>query len=293
MTPEPETRPEPSREPPVAQRVRRIPRVRLRLREPAPEAPTWTRRDAEVWGVSLLIHGLFLLLLGLWIFRPPVNEDRTIRGRTLGTELGELGGEDLAGSLGLDEPLILPQSPPLDLPSFQPLTAPVTFEPDPALVAPAERSAPPAATARRGEGNGFGTARFGDGSELIQGVEVQVGDPQFTLIWQGRADLDLHVEEPGGAEISWKERKGPKGGRLDVDMRTGPGPENVYWEQGQGPPGVYRWYVNYYGPEPFQRFAGPISWRVRVKHAGQVTEYQGTLRRVDERSRIYELKIER
>src|SRR5436190_2110326 len=34
-----------------------------------------------------------------------------------------------------------------------------------------------------GHGDGFGLARFGSGGETINGVKVNVGDPQFTLIW--------------------------------------------------------------------------------------------------------------
>ena len=63
-----------------------------------------------------------------------------------------------------------------------------------------------------GDGDGFGLARFGEGGELIRGVAVKVGDPQFTLIWNtDGVDLDLHVLEPGGKEIYWEEPKGTGG----------------------------------------------------------------------------------
>ena len=64
-----------------------------------------------------------------------------------------------------------------------------------------------------GEGDGFGLAQFGDGGEVIRGVAVKVGDPQFTLLWDSDADLDLHVIEPGGKEIYWEDPKGQAGGR--------------------------------------------------------------------------------
>ena len=65
--------------------------------------------------------------------------------------------------------------------------------------------------------------------ELVRGVAVKIGDPQFTLIWDTDADLDLHVIEPGGKEIYWEEPKGKQGGELDVDNTKGFGPENIYW----------------------------------------------------------------
>ena len=94
-----------------------------------------------------------------------------------------------------------------------------------------------------GEGDGFGLARFGQGGENIRGVEVKVGDPQFTLIWDTEADLDLHVIEPGGKEIYWEEPRGRQGGELDVDNTKGlrprehllaPGRRRDRRDQGQG-----------------------------------------------------------
>ena len=81
-------------------------------------------------------------------------------------------------------------------------------------------------------------AKFGHGGENINGVDVKVGDPQFTLIWDSRADIDLHVVEPGGSEIYWENRNGGQGGELDVDDVDGFGPENFNYVLGKGPPGT-------------------------------------------------------
>jgi len=51
-----------------------------------------------------------------------------------------------------------------------------------------------------------------------------VGDPQFTLLWDTKADIDLHVIEPGGKEIFWNDPKGKFGGELDVDNIEGSAP---------------------------------------------------------------------
>ena len=122
---------------------------------------------------------------------------------------------------------------------------------------PAAAAAQPNDNPGAGDGDGFGLARFGEGGELIRGVAVKVGDPQFTLIWNtDGVDLDLHVLEPGGKEIYWEEPKGKQGGELDVDNTKGFGPENIYWlvesegpgsekVKGPGPPGTYKWFVVY------------------------------------------------
>jgi hypothetical protein len=153
-----------------------------------------------------------------------------------------------------------------------------------------------------GDGDGFGLARFGEGGELIKGVQVKVGDPQFTLIWDtDDVDLDLHVLEPGGKEIFWEDPKGNKGGELDVDNTRGFGPENVYWlvesdgpgsdkVKGPGPAGVYKWYVVYWGG--FGGLARPTHWQVRVKHDGKVTVYHGKFKALNERSKTYTLSVE-
>ena len=153
-----------------------------------------------------------------------------------------------------------------------------------------------------GDGDGFGLARFGEGGELIRGVSVKVGDPQFTLIWNtDGVDLDLHVLEPGGKEIYWEDPKGRQGGELDVDNTKGFGPENIYWlvesegpgsekVKGPGPPGTYRWFVVYWGG--FGGIPKPTHWQVRVKHDGKVTVYHGKFSALNERSKIYTLKVD-
>ena len=152
-----------------------------------------------------------------------------------------------------------------------------------------------------GEGDGFGLARFGEGGEIIRGIAVKVGDPQFTLIWDTDADLDLHVIEPGGKEIYWEEPKGKQGGELDVDNTKGLGPENIYWlvesdgpgsakVKGPGPAGQYHWFVVYWGG--FGGIPKPTHWKVRIKHEGKVTVVNGKFRALNERSRTYTLKVD-
>ena len=127
-----------------------------------------------------------------------------------------------------------------------------------------------------GSGDGFGLAKFGHGGEKVRGVEVQVGDPQFTLLWDTKADIDLHVVEPGGKEIYWNDRKGRQGGELDVDNIDGFGPENIYWlkqnedgskELGPGPPGEYRWWVVYYGGQRRGPRADPLEGPRQARRA--------------------------
>ena len=75
------------------------------------------------------------------------------------------------------------------------------------------------------------------------------GDIAFRLFWQGEEDLDLHVLEPSGAEISFLHRKAESGGELDVDCNSAPDRicwkpiENVFWPVGKAAEGDYSYWV--------------------------------------------------
>ena len=255
------------------------------------------------WATSITLHAILLLLPAFWFFSPSLNPPKIIDTRLAGSEFGDESGTSLTGGLGMDTPLAMPEI----------ANAPRLEEVAPTLTSPAlsdvnvelsNRATPPEGAAngggqnltnpgQGGSGDGFGVARFGHGGERINGVDVKVGDPQFTLIWDTRADLDLHVLEPGGSHIYWEERNGKQGAELDVDDVDGFGPENVYWGgemgKGNGPPGEYKWYVHYYGGLGGNPV--PTRWKMRLKHDGKVTVFEGKLRSINERSRVYSFVV--
>lgn len=258
------------------------------------------------WGGSFAFHATALLILAFWYFTPPVRRPIEFDTRLGGSPDGVIDGTTFAGGLntpedeiGLAEASVMAEPEPMPLLDLSPSNG---ERPAP-LAHGAPRSAgggAPNDNPGAGGGEGFGVARFGDGSESIKGVQVKVGDPQFTLIWDNDVDLDLHVVEPGGKEIYWEERKGDHGGELDVDNTRGFGPENIYWltesedadgpkVRGDGPPGVYKWFVVYYGG--FGGIPKPTQWQVRIKHAGRVSTVRGKLRALDERTKVYTLNV--
>jgi hypothetical protein len=257
------------------------------------------------WAVSLVLHVLLLISLALWYFSPPFRRPISFDSRLAGSPNGVAEGLTLAG--GLNTPMDMPdvagnlldsaQEPLLELNA-------VPLESSPAVRAGGKPSAGGGVANDNpgaGAGDGFGLARFGQGGEVIRGISVKVGDPQFTLIWDTDADLDLHVIEPGGKEIYWEDPKGRQGGELDVDNTKGLGPENIYWlvesegpgstkVKGPGPSGVYQWFVVYWGG--FGGIAKPTHWKVRIKHAGTVSIVQGKFKALNERSRTYRLTVD-
>ncbi len=285
-------------------------RIRSEVRAGNPPViPRAAIKKLHGWASSLALHGVLLLILGVWSVstqwvpseRVPKLETRLLAGSEMGVEDG------LTTEGGLNTPLELTAAP-------APAPEPTLVSPTPLdvsawgleIVSPAWAALPSGGGGIEnphpgaGNGQGSGLARRGAGGEDINGVTVQSGDPQFTLLWDSEADLDLHVIEPGGKEIYWEDPDGAFGGALDVDNFQGFGPENVYWLRpvegagrsvpGPGPPGVYKWFVVYAGAPGGVLL--PTQWKVRIKHAGKVSFVTGMLKSLNERSRVYPLRVE-
>jgi hypothetical protein len=239
----------------------------------------WTRARLGTFFVSLLLHFSFLLILLLFTFQA-----ESPRGLPLFLRIGETASA--AGDLVADPTLLQPlEMPSVDVTQQNPIDQAPTLTPElPRLtIEELKKTITPPVEERKQAGlDGFGVSQFEGVSEKVQGVSVKIGDPQFTLIWDSDADLDLHVIEPGGDEIYWEYRKGKRGGELDIDDVDGQGPENIFWKTGSGPRGEYTWWVHYYGG-----FGGRVrrtKWQVRIKRGGQIEVIDGTLNKIDESS---------
>ena len=263
--------------------------------------------------LSLVLHCLLLVGLACWYIERKMSQSARFDSRLAGSERGVEDGLESLG--GLNTALTTPEAPtpasdlpdpvlsnikPLEIEPVQPKVTGLVGS-DRASAEGGMKNNNPGA----GNGDGFGLAKFGQGGETVRGVEVKVGDPQFTLIWDTDTDLDLHVIEPPrsgekeGKEIYWDDPKGKQGGELDVDNVKGFGPENIYWlrddpnggekVKGPGPAGEYKWFVVFYSG--FGGVPKPTNWKVRIKHDGKVTVVSGKFRALNERSRIHTLTV--
>lgn len=73
------------------------------------------------------------------------------------------------------------------------------------------------------------------------------GALKITLLWDWYADVDLHVVEPNGTKLFWRNKEDTAtGGFLDCDdLEGGPNSaENIYWEN--PPSGDYEVSLNLY-----------------------------------------------
>lgn len=239
----------------------------------------WRREQLATTAISLVVHTVLILLLLLFThaLEPSSGLPLFARFGDSKAAVGEIQNAEPT----LFEPLAMPIA---DVTRLEPLDRPPVLAPElPRITLGVAPSKPEAGRpAESLDLQGFGTSHFEGVAERVQGVSVKIGDPQFTMIWDTDADLDLHVIEPGGSEIFWEERRGKKGGELDVDDVDGQGPENIYWRVGDAPRGIYQWWVHYYGG-----FGGKVrktKWQVRVKHDGQVEVFEGTLHKIDDKS---------
>lgn len=126
-------------------------------------------------------------------------------------------------------------------------------------------------------------------AERLEQAGAQFGDPQFSLAWNNRNDLDLHVIDPAGNHIWYRQRTSPTGGELDVDANadavraTNQPVENIYWPPDNAPEGTYTVYVHHYANHGDR---DPTPYTLRITVNGRVREFQGSLKHGEESQRI-------
>lgn len=128
-----------------------------------------------------------------------------------------------------------------------------------------------------------------DLTQRLEQAGAQFGDPQFSLAWNNRNDLDLHVIDPAGNHIWFRQRTSPTGGKLDVDanadrMRLTNSPvENIYWPPGRAPEGNYVVYVHHFANHGDR---DPTPYTLRITMKGRVREFRGSLSYGEESQRL-------
>ena len=203
-----------------------------RLDEAALAIRDWTKAQTASTGISIAVHaGLIVALLLLH------QNHQSPENLAISLRFGDKNSLDSEKFVG--EPL---KFDPLTMPSIDVTKMTQNFDEKTSLTTDLPRvefhdEFDLTSEKKQGEEvsvKGFGTTQFDGLSEKVQGVSVKIGDPQFTLIWDSDADLDLHVIEPGGSHIFWEFRNAKKGGELDVDDVDGQGPENIFWKKSYG-----------------------------------------------------------
>ncbi len=121
---------------------------------------------------------------------------------------------------------------------------------------------------------GVGTSLPGAGNYTAQSValvRVLSGDVQVSVAWDADSDVNLHVIEPGGAEIYPASRSSGSGGVLDLDSNAacaigGIRNENVTWPDRSPPPGTYVVRLDYWAACGVAQTSYVVTIRVRGRN---------------------------
>lgn len=113
----------------------------------------------------------------------------------------------------------------------------------------------------------------------VQREGGRAGTVQFSLAWDDRSDIDLHILTPEGDHISYRRPRSRDGGWLDVDMNVQGESlepvENVQWAD-RAPHGRYQVGVHLYRDRSGGR---RVPFRLRVKIGDEILTAAGTVRR--------------
>jgi chromosome segregation ATPase len=126
----------------------------------------------------------------------------------------------------------------------------------------------------------------------LEREKAKFHDPHISIAWSNVNDLDLHVIEPSGEEISFSHRKSATGGELDVDMNAGSQRsqepcENICWPTGAAPTGHYKVLVVYYSNHSAK---DPTNYFLFARMLGKEFEFQGRISYGD-KPHVYEFDI--
>ena len=119
----------------------------------------------------------------------------------------------------------------------------------------------------------------------LERENAQQGELSFTLVWNNRSDLDLHVTCPNNSKIFFENRSQDNSsctGKLDVDANvntrsaTSEPVENVFFDRAES--GRYLVEVKLFEP----RVSNVHDFTLRIRDGGAIQEIQGSVRRQHE-----------
>jgi uncharacterized protein YfaP (DUF2135 family) len=118
--------------------------------------------------------------------------------------------------------------------------------------------------------------------QTAEAIHVGTGQVQVSLSWDAASDVDLHVVDPNGDEVYFRNPTVPSGGVLDLDSNAGcsldyKNNENITWSSAIQ--GVYTVRVDYYS----SCGVSESNYVVTLHVAGQDTQvFNGQLTSADE-----------
>ena len=115
---------------------------------------------------------------------------------------------------------------------------------------------------------GGGSAFSTEMQDRLAAAGAKKGAIEVALSWENTNDLDLHVIDPDGARVWFRNKISPSGGELDVDRNVGcvrptnQPVEHIVWTRQSPPRGTYQVCVHHYAncEDP-----GPTEFRLEIR----------------------------
>jgi hypothetical protein len=133
---------------------------------------------------------------------------------------------------------------------------------------------PPDATFGITTAVGSGGAVSASAVTEVEPRDLSNADFAATVTWTGASDVDIHVIDPNGVEVSYLNPESPEGGLLDLDSNADCAIDNINtetisWPDGTAPSGDYKVIIEYYDDCGVE--SSPYSVLVRRKGRENVT----------------------
>lgn len=98
---------------------------------------------------------------------------------------------------------------------------------------------------------GTGAGVTATATTTVEPRNLDDADFAATVTWTGASDVDIHVFDPNGFEVSYINTESPEGGKLDLDSNAGCALDNINtetisWPAGTAPDGDYIVVIEYF-----------------------------------------------
>ena len=122
------------------------------------------------------------------------------------------------------------------------------------------------------------------------------GEPQVSILWNNKNDLNLLVVTPKKEVIHPRNPKSSEGGTLDIEMNkkgeTSKPVENIYWKKGNAIKGTYYIYVHFFKEHSLFKKTNLSECRIQVSNKGKITEYLAQLSTTNKLQFIAQMKVD-
>ena len=133
-------------------------------------------------------------------------------------------------------------------------------------------------------------------NERLKTNSAKSGEPQISILWNNKNDLNLLVVTPNKEVIHPRNPKSSEGGILDLEMNkkgeSSTPVENIYWKKGNAIKGTYYIYVHLFKEHSLFKKTNLSECRIQVNNKGKTNEYLAQLSTQNKLQFVTQMKID-